>query len=307
MTAATAHLPSTGAPSPLSLLASIGRLHIVAIAALGTLTFGWLFTGERPWLLAAVVAVDWFIVNLLNRVVDLPEDRLNRIVGTEFVGRHRRAVIAVGVGLLLASLPAVHLLLPAITPWRLGYHLLGVAYNRPLLPGMPRLKTIYFLKNSASALGFVITLFAYPLATAYATGRLPPAGVNSTTLAWTLAFFVTFELSYEVIYDLRDIDGDRQAGVATYGAVHGPRVAQLIAETLAAAAFSIALIGWLTGALPWRIAIMAAAPIAQVILVRRFLRRGLRAADCIHLTWLGASLLAIYNLWVALELPGFAA
>ena len=34
-------------------------------------SFGWIFTGEYPWLLAAVCAVDWFVVNLLNRVVDL--------------------------------------------------------------------------------------------------------------------------------------------------------------------------------------------------------------------------------------------
>ena len=248
--------------------------------------------------------MDWFIVNLLNRVVDLPEDRLNRIVGTDFVARHRRALVAVGVGLLLLSLPAVHLLCPAITPWRLGYHLLGTAYNRPLLPGLPRLKTIYFVKNSASALGFVITLFAYPLATHHAAGGGLPPGIDGTTLVWTLAFFVAFELSYEVIYDLRDIAGDRAAGVATYGAVHGQQVAQHIAEALAAGALLIAVLGWLTDRLPWRIAVMAAAPIAQVILVRRFLRRGLRASDCVVLTWLGAAMLALYNVWVALGLPG---
>lgn len=292
---------------PITLLASIGRLHIVAIAALGTLTFGWLFTGHRPWLLAAVVAMDWFIVNLLNRVVDLPEDRLNHIVGTDFVARHRRAVVAVGVGLLLLSLPLVHIAAPAITPWRLGYHLLGVAYNRPLLPGLPRLKTVYFIKNGASALGFVITLFAYPLAVAHAADAAPPTGITAATLAWTLAFFVAFELSYEVIYDLRDIAGDRAAGVATYGAVHGQRVAQRIAELLAAGALLIACVGWLSGPLPWRIAVMAAAPVAQIVLVRRFLRRGLRASDCIVLTWLGAAMLAIYNLWVALGLPGAGA
>ena len=78
--------------------ASISRLHIVAIAALGTLTFGWLFTGERPWLLAAVCALDWFLVNLLNRVVDLKEDAANQITGVDFVQRHRRAILWLGFG-----------------------------------------------------------------------------------------------------------------------------------------------------------------------------------------------------------------
>ena len=59
----------------LALFASVSRLHIVAIAALGTFTFGWLFTGRHLPQLAAITAFDWFLVNLLNRVVDLPEDR----------------------------------------------------------------------------------------------------------------------------------------------------------------------------------------------------------------------------------------
>ena len=59
------------APTRAALAASVGRLHIVAIAALGTFTFGWLFTGHYPWLLAGVTAFDWLLVNLLNRVVAL--------------------------------------------------------------------------------------------------------------------------------------------------------------------------------------------------------------------------------------------
>jgi hypothetical protein len=38
------------APSRAAVAASVGRLHIVAIAALGTFTFGWLFTGRYPHL-----------------------------------------------------------------------------------------------------------------------------------------------------------------------------------------------------------------------------------------------------------------
>jgi hypothetical protein len=73
------------APSRAAVAVSVGRLHIVTIAALGTFTFGWLFTGRCPWLLASVSAFDWFLVNLLNRVVDLAEDQQNAIPGTDFV------------------------------------------------------------------------------------------------------------------------------------------------------------------------------------------------------------------------------
>ncbi len=79
---------SGSAPTRAALAAGVGRLHILAIAALGTFTFGWLFTGHHPWLLAGVTAFDWFLVNLLNRVVDLAEDAQNALVGTDFVRAH---------------------------------------------------------------------------------------------------------------------------------------------------------------------------------------------------------------------------
>jgi hypothetical protein len=76
--------------------ATISRLHIVAVAALGTFTFGWLFSGAHLWLLSGVCALDWFLVNLLNRVVDLKEDQANQITGTAFVAKHKRLILISG-------------------------------------------------------------------------------------------------------------------------------------------------------------------------------------------------------------------
>jgi 4-hydroxybenzoate polyprenyltransferase len=285
----------------LRLAASVGRLHIVAIAALGTFTFGWLFTGSHPWALAAVCALDWFLVNLLNRVVDIPEDRANQIVGTDFVARHRRALVVLGFGMLAASFVATAILLPALTPLRVGYHALGLAYNWPLLPGRRRIKQLYFWKNTASAMGFMLTVFGYPLAVA-GWGR-----VDLSTVLWSAAFFFPFELSYEVIYDLRDAPGDRAAGVRTYPVVHGERGAVLVIDALLALSITALLVGWATGGLPWRIFVMIAAPVMQLVLYKRFVRRGVTSADCIGLTWLGAGLLVVYHLWSAAGLPGTGA
>src|SRR4051794_40195784 len=102
----------------MKLFATVSRLHIVAIAALGTFTFGWLLFDRYPWMLAGVCALDWFLVNLLNRVVDLKEDRANGIAGTDFVSRHRRAIIVGGFGVLFSSLVGVYFVSPAITPLR---------------------------------------------------------------------------------------------------------------------------------------------------------------------------------------------
>ena len=79
MTQATSFMST----SPLRALVGVTRPHIVAIAALACLTFGHALNGGYPWLAVAFCALDWFLVNLLNRVVDFGEDRTNRVEGTE--------------------------------------------------------------------------------------------------------------------------------------------------------------------------------------------------------------------------------
>lgn len=301
--AVDAHPPRASA---LATFASVSRLHIIAIAALGTFTFGWLFTGHHPWLLAAVCALDWFLVNLLNRVVDLPEDIDNRIVGTGFVAQHRRLILIGGFGLLFSSLLAVALVVPAVTPLRVAYHALGFAYNWPLIRGGRRIKQLYFWKNTASAMGFMLTVFGYPLAAAGWGMAQLPADITLSTIAFTAGFFILFELSFEVIYDLRDAAGDAAAGVKTYPVVHGTKGAIRIIDGLIAVSLTCLIVGYSLGHVPWRIFIMFAAPVLQLVLYKRAVKRGITARDCIELTWLGAALLASYHLWIAFDLPGVA-
>ncbi|MCK5797215.1 MAG: UbiA family prenyltransferase [Deltaproteobacteria bacterium] len=284
------------------LFAAIGRLHIVAIAALGTFTFGWLFSGAHLFGLAGLTALDWFLVNLLNRTVDLQEDRANGIAGTDFVGRHRRVIVVLGLATLVTSFLISHLVAPGLTPFRGAYHLLGLLYNWPILGR--RLKELYFIKNTASALGFLITVFAYPLATMAWDATRFSSDVTWWTVAFSVAWFFPFEISYEVIYDLRDVEGDRRAGFRTYPVVHGILQAARIVDVLIALAVGILLLGYAGGWLPWRFFVMILAPLMQLPLYRRALRRGISTAFCVGLTWIGAGLLFVYHLWVFFGLPG---
>ena len=281
--------------------ASVGRLHIVAIAALGCFTFGWLFTGRYPWAMAAVCALDWFLVNLLNRVVDLREDRLNGIPATDFVARHRRLILVAGFATLFVSLLALAPVWPWLVPLRLAYHLLGFAYNWPLFPSGRRIKQLYFWKNAASATGFMLTVFGYPLA--WRHGALAP-GVSVAAVVAAGLYFFLFELSYEVIYDLRDAPGDARAGVRTYPVVHGNSVAVAIVNGLCLASVAVLVAAYAARIVPWRMFILAAGPCLQMWIFARINKRGIASSDCVNLTWIGASLLLAYHGWVLARLPG---
>ena len=279
---------------------SVGRLHIVAIAALGCFTFGWLFTGHYPWAVSILCALDWFLVNLLNRVVDLKEDIDNGITGTDFVARHRSRILYVGFLLLGFSLVAAVPFAPYVLPFRIAYHLLGFAYNWRLFGGR-RIKQLYFWKNCASAMGFMLTVFCYPLA--WARGQLW-YGIGWSTVLATAAYFFLFELSYEVIYDLRDAPGDARADVRTYPVVHGERTAAKIIDGLCIASLVILAGAYAAHVVPWRIAILGVGPLLQIFLYKRFMKRGITSRDCINVTWLGAALLLAYHGWVLAGLPG---
>lgn len=286
---------------PFTVALEVGRAHIVAIAALGCFTFSWFLTGERRFDLAAICALDWFLVNFVNRAVDLAEDRANGLASAPFMERWAGLAVPAAFGTLLVSLVALAPLAPALVPWRVAFHLLGLAYNYRLLPtprGRVRIKQLYFWKNTASAAGFLITLFAFPLAAT--SGRaLQPAGIAALA-----GFFLLFEISYEILYDLRDAPGDAAAGVRTYPVVHGERIATRIVDALLAASAAILLAAWAAGWLRWAHAVLVVAPALQLVLYKRWMRRGIAGRDCVTITWIGAALLAAYHGWVALGLPG---
>ncbi len=285
---------------------SISRLHITSVAALGAFTFGWLFTNDYPWFLTVVCALDWYLVNLFNVTVDLDEDRANAIVGTDLIVRSRAPIIGIGLGILVVSFVVVHLLCPAITGLRMAFHMLGACYNWPILPGKRRLKKTYFWKNNASAFGFLLTVFGYPLASlGYEKGfqALPP-DITWATVVFAATFFFLFELGYELIYDLRDKRGDALAGVRTYAVVHGERTAVLILDGLILSSMAVLAMGYVLAFVPWRIFIMIGAPLPLFIIYKRALRRGVSAKDCIVITWVTVVMLIIYHIWVVAELPG---
>ena len=83
------------------------------------------------------------------------------------------------------------------------------------------------------------------------------------------------------------------------------RLFLVIAAILVVGASLVAVgAGYALHLLPWRIAIMAVAPLVQLGTYKHALSRGINARFCTRLTWLGVAMLLVYHLSIALHLPG---
>jgi len=275
---------------------ALTRAHILAIACLACLTFGWLMTGQHLWLAAVFCAIDWFIVNLVNRVVDLAEDTANGIVGTELVAK-RAAWFERGCWLLCAtSLALGHLWFPELTPWRAVFTAIGLAYNYRLLPGRTRFKELYLLKNFSSGVLFLISTVAYP---AVIGGAQP----SWAWLAVILGFFLPLEITYEIIYDLRDVQGDRQERIPTFPVVHGERTAHAIIWGLLAISGLSLVVGASVGVIGLAAFALIGGTLQQALYFGARIRHEATPARCIFLTWLGAAQILAYHVWILAGLP----
>lgn len=291
----------TQAARGLSVLFHISRFHIIVIAMAANLTFGWVLTGGHDLVLPLIVGLDWFLVNLLNRVVDLKEDRINGVVGTGFVDQHARALTWGCWGLMAASFPIIHLLYPELLGWRLLFQLIGIAYNYRIVPwpgGRTRFKEMYLFKNVSSGLLFILSGILYPAVAGEALASTP-----ISELVCLMLFFLAMDLTYEIFYDLRDLAGDRAEGVPTFPVVHGEEKALAIVRGLLWFAGTVLVLGFLGGVLRFSELVMVAGPIQQAIFYKLKARGGLTQADCVNVTWLGAAQLMSFNAWIWLGLP----
>jgi 4-hydroxybenzoate polyprenyltransferase len=165
------------------------------------------------------------------------------------------------------------------------------------------LKNLYFWKNTTAGVLFLLSVVGYPLAVLSAATTVDPA-----YLAFMAAFFFFLEHSFEIIYDFKDLEGDRRERVRTYPAVHGERGGARVfyaAVVLSAAAL---LVGAGVGVLGFREVIILLAPAVQLVAFQVYRRRGYRAQDTVTITHLGSFQLLVYNayVWAGLPIPPWA-
>ncbi len=278
---------------------SVARPHILSIIFASTLTYGWIIGGRHDFLIPLIAVWDWFIVNWMNKATDVEEDLANGIEGAELVAGRKRLVLGIGWGMIAAGLGASAFMHPELLPLRVSFTLVGLLYNFNVL-GFKRLKERYFFKNFGSSILFTHSVFLYPWVGMGATASYPV-----TSLLLAIGFFIPLELTYEIMYDLRDMEGDTREGVPTFPVVHGPARAKQIIYGLMVLSAIWPILGAATGLLRLREWVVVAGVLQQLILVRYYAggERRPSARECIALTLWGTGQLVSYNVWVAAGLP----
>lgn len=179
--------------------------------------------------------IDYLIITLAvacicqwNRLTDVEEDALNCQADLKDAQSKKKAIM---IFCYLGGTISVVLALLTEPTWPLaGLVVFGAAvgyfYNSPLLPSKPhlRLKNMFIIKNLSSGAGWSAGLLIFPMLRA----NTQPDGRFFTALVYMFAMVMT----YEIMWDIRDMRGDTRAGIKTLPVVLGINGARFYASML---------------------------------------------------------------------------
>lgn len=216
----------------------------------------------------SVQPIDWVIVPMLatstyqmNRLSDFEEDRFNDPEDAGLATQNRNAILmtcygsgagALVLGLLFSNIAGIALII--------GLLLLGYLYSFPTIGRDPtlRIKDIFIGKNLAPATGWAATVVLYPVVNIDVS--LDP----TFFLCLSTIFVGSFLL--EVICDVRDLEGDRQADVQSIPVRLGLAKTKLILNLINSASGLVVLTAVSLGLLPppWIMFVLNSALVAGV-------------------------------------------
>ena len=276
------------------MIAGLFRLQLVAIAGLAAAVFGYLFAGQLLLPFAAIAGLDWGLAGLWNRNSDLREDQLNQVEGTALLLRSGREFSRLALGVLSLSIFAALRLGWPLLVMRLAFHAFAFVYSYPVF--RRRVKEILLLKNVVAGALWVLTSIGYPLAF---SRRVPAVG---EVLLLSL-FLLPLAVAFTLVYDLRDVAGDRGAGIATVPIALGVPRTRVFVELLLGLSALALLGGYLFGPIRFVELLMLAGPLQLALVVRFWLSPEVARHSVEAATWLSAGQLLSYVAWASTGFP----
>ncbi len=177
---------------------------------------GYILLGEPPGILTcAIVFLISFSVYSLDKIADLDKDVVNMPQRRSFLYGRKRLVLSSSLAAYLLAVLLTLLSTPIALPIVLIPIIANAFYSTKLLPGVPRLKDIPVMKNVVVASTWALITTLMPALSAGC-----PVAFNIAIVGYFM-FVKTFVDT--VLYDMRDVEGDKLNGVRTIPVMLGIR------------------------------------------------------------------------------------
>jgi 4-hydroxybenzoate polyprenyltransferase len=170
-------------------------------------------------LICAAVFFMTFSLYSLNKLTDMKEDAINMPERLDFLKGRRNLIIAYSVASYLLSILLTFLDDPSSVAVVLIPLIANTLYGSKLLPVLPRLKDIPVVKNLVVSVSL-----------ASATALLPAWHTmdNISTIVLVFYFILAKVFVNTVLYDMRDIKGDKENGIRTMPVILGRKKTTLV-------------------------------------------------------------------------------
>ncbi|MCX6674620.1 MAG: UbiA family prenyltransferase [Methanothrix sp.] len=179
---------------------------------IGYLLFG--FSPNIPICFAVFLMT--FSVYGLDKITDSKEDTINMPERQSFLAGRRRVVLCYSLAAYALSALIILLDKPLALPIIFIPLAANAAYGSKLIPGVSRFKDIPVVKNLVVAGSWALV-----------TTLLPAMQITQDTdpvISYDILYFMLAKVFINaVLYDVRDIKGDREMGVRTMPVILGPR------------------------------------------------------------------------------------
>ena len=156
-----------------------------------------------------------FSVYGLNKLTDLNEDSINMPERIAYISRRKRMVLYYSIGAYVLCVIIAFFQNPKVVPLELVPIVANVAYSSRLIPGFPRLKDIPIMKNVTVAVSWAVVCTLIP--------GIHIEPVQKGLIAIIIYFMIVRDFIATVLYDIRDVEGDKRSGIRTMPVILGTK------------------------------------------------------------------------------------
>ncbi|MHC1631846.1 MAG: UbiA family prenyltransferase [Methanotrichaceae archaeon] len=156
-----------------------------------------------------------FSIYSLNKLTDLEEDAINMPERLSFLSDRRNIILFSALGAYLLSIMLIFVENLLAVPIVFVPLITNAVYSSKLLPGIPRLKDIPVMKNVTVSVSWALVCVLLP--------AVQMTNASKMEIALVLYFMLIKVFINTVLYDIRDVKGDRETSVRTMPVLLGTK------------------------------------------------------------------------------------